>query len=341
VLPGHKSLVWITSDNVLADWTKSSITIEKGSKYIEPSALRAQEAMNNAHVSVYPMDASRLEADVINANLGNRNVELTPTFQKPAYLEHEQEGPEATAGGDMNPYIQNRQFGNGSRLQAQMIQDIHPIQGVFREVADATGGRALRRSSNISGELDGVVADGNATYLLGFSPGQPADGQYHLLTVKVVGRRDVGLRYRTGYKYDQESMSLKDRFAQVVWEPLDASEIAVSTRPVSDAAGHALRVTVAGSDLDLAQQNSVWTGKLDIFLVERDAAGQHARVTGKSVGLHLKPATYQRALNEGLTFDERIESAQGNGSLRVVVVDVNSGRMGSVTVPTVALEAKR
>ena len=43
--------------------------------------------MNNAHVSVYPLDASRLEANVINADIGNRNVELTPTFQKPAGLE--------------------------------------------------------------------------------------------------------------------------------------------------------------------------------------------------------------------------------------------------------------
>jgi VWFA-related protein len=340
-LPGHKSLVWITSDNVLVDWTRSSITIEKTSKYIEPAALRTQEAMNNAHVSVYPLDASRLEANVINADIGNRNVELTPTFQKPQGLEAQQEGPEATSTQDMNPYIQNRQFGNGGRLMAQMEQDMHPIQGVFREVAEATGGRALRRSSNISGELDGVVADGNATYLLGFTPSQPADGQYHLLTVKMVGRRDVQLRYRTGYKYDKEPMSLKDRFAQVVWEPVDASDIGVSSKAVTDAAGHALRVTVAGSDLDLSQQNAVWTGKLDIFLVQRDSTGQHAKVTGKTVGLRLQPATYQHAISEGLTFDERIDATPVTGSLRVVVVDVNSGHMGSVTVPTAALEAMK
>ena len=76
IVPGHKSLVWVTSDNALADWNKLSITIEKGSKYIEPVALRTQEAMNNAHVSIYPLDASRLEASVVNAEMGNRNVEL-------------------------------------------------------------------------------------------------------------------------------------------------------------------------------------------------------------------------------------------------------------------------
>ena len=341
-IPGHKSLIWITSDNALADWNKTSVTIEKGSKNIEPAALRTQEAMNNAHVSVYPLDASRLEGAVIDPGIGNRNVELTPTFQRGpgslgAQAEQEIEGPEATATQATNPYIKNRDFGAGDRLTSQMQQDMHPIQGVFREVAEATGGRALRRANDMVGQMDGVVADGHATYLLGFTPKVAADGQYHLLTVKLAGHRDALLRYRAGYQYDAEPTTLKDRFKKAIWEAADAREIAVSTKPIADAEGNALRVTVAGSDLALAQQSTLWTGKLDIFLVQRDDVGQHARVSGQTVGLRLKPATYQRAVNEGLTFDERIESKQGSGSLRVVVVDVNSGHIGSVTVPTAVL----
>lgn len=346
-IPGHKSLIWITSDNVLADWTKTSVTIEKGSKFIEPAALRAQEAMNNAHVSVYPLDASHLEANVINADIGNRNVELTPTFQRgpnsvpeAQQTEKQMEGPEFTATMDANPYTKNRDFGAGDRMTSQMQQDMHPIQGVFREIADATGGRALRRSNDILGQLDGVVADGHATYLLGFTPATPADGRYHLITVKLAGHKDALLRYRTGYQYDAEPTTLKDRFKRAIWEATDSSEIAVSTKPITDADGKALRVTVAGSDLALAQQKALWTGKLNIFLVQRDDVGQHATVSGQTVGLRLKQATYQHALNEGLTFDERIDAKPVSGSsLRVVVVDVNSGRIGSVTLPASAVTA--
>jgi VWFA-related protein len=344
-IPGHKSLIWITSDNVLADWNKTSVTIDKGSKFIEPVALKTQEAMNNAHVSVYPLDASHLEGNVIAANIGNRNVELTPTFQRndsPASIEmeREMEGPEFTATMETNPYIQNRDFGTGGRLMSNMEQDMHPIQGIFREIAEATGGHALRRSNNMIGQLDGVVADGHATYLLGFTPAGPADGQYHRLTVKLVGHHDALLRYRTGYQYDAEPATLKDRFKRAIWEANDAAEIAVTTKPITDAGGRALRVTVAGTDLTLAQQSALWTGKLDIFLVQRDDVGQHATVSGQTVGLRLKPATYQHAMNEGLTFDERIESKPANGSVRVVVVDVASGRMGSVTVPSAALSSQ-
>ena len=250
-IPGHKSLVWVTSDNVLADWTKASITIEKGSKYIEPVALRTQEAMNNAHVSVYPLDASRLEGGAITADVQTRNIELTPTFQRPLAYEKMQEGPESGSGQDMNPYIQNRNYGTGGRLMAQMEQDMHPIQGVFREVADATGGRTFARSNNMVGELSSVAAEANSTYLLGFSPGQPADGKYHLLTVKLAGRKDVTLRYRSGYNYDKEPPNLKERFGELIWQPNDAGDIGLTARPVADAAGKALRVTVKGADLDL------------------------------------------------------------------------------------------
>ena len=340
-VPGHKNLIWVTSDNALADWNKLSYNIDKGAKYVEPIALRAQEALNNAHVSIYPLDASRLEANVVTADIGRRNVELTPTYQRPAAVEHSLDGAEATAGVDTNPLIQNRQWGNGSRLAASMEQDIHPIQGVFREVADATGGRTFRRSGNIIGELNAVVADGHATYLLGFSPSQPADDQYHLLTVKLIGHHDATLRFRSGYQYDKEAATLKQRFAQTVWQPVDASEIGVTAKVVSDAEGSALRVTVAGSDLALKQQNATWSGKLDIFLVQRDQEALSAKVSGLTVGLHLKPVTYERAMKQGLTFDQRIESKQLEGSLRVVVVDVTSGRIGSVTVPSRALVAAR
>jgi VWFA-related protein len=350
-MPGHKSVVWVTSDNALADWDRMSVSVDKHSRHIEPIALRTQEAMNDAHASVYPLDASRLEASVINANIGNRNVELTPTYQMPPALQQKEQGTEMQASGDTNEFGQNRDLRPG-RMTAQMQQDLKPIQGVFREVAEATGGKAFRRSSNIIGELDGVVAESQATYLLEFSPSEQADGQYHRLTVKLVGHHDATLRYRTGYQYDKEPTTLKDRFTEAVWQPTDSQEIAISAQPVTDAAGHALRLTVAGTDLDLTQQQlaqgggasklEMWSGKLDIFLVQRDASGRRAHVTGQTVGLHLKPATYQHAVNEGLTFDQRIalQPKTTVASLRIVVVDVNSGRIGTVTVPATAFPLK-
>jgi hypothetical protein len=54
----------------------------------------------------------------------------------------------------------------------------------------------------------------------------------------------------------------------------------------------------------------------------------------------LKPATYAKLLQEGIPFDQYIEKKPDAGSMRIIVVDENSGRMGSVTIPAAALRGK-
>ena len=342
---GHKSLVWVTSDNALADWTQSSTTIEKGSKYVEPEALRVQEAMNNAHVSVYPLDASHLEGNVVEADIGTRNVELNPTYptRMGPGIEAAREGPEAQEGPDLNQdMINNRNARNleSTRLYAQMEQDMHPIMGVFREIAQATGGQALRRSNNIVGQLNGVVNDGRATYLLDFAPSEQPDGKYHVLTLKVINHKDVTLRYRAGFEYEQEPTAMRERFVKAVWQPADLTDIAFSATP-SPADATTLKLNIEATDLALAQDGDLWTDKVDVFLVRRDDAGLHALISRQILSLRLKSETYQKFLREGIPFDQVVEQKQGTGSVRIVVVDENSGRMGSVTIPAAVMLAKR
>jgi VWFA-related protein len=295
-IPGHKNLVWVTTDNVLADWTDKAGSSDQGSKHIEGRLLRAQEALNDAHVSVYPLDAS----------FKNRNIELAP-----------------------------------GRGVAEMQQDLHPIQAVIQEMAEATGGRAIRRSGDITAALSSVVEDGRATYLISFAPNTTADDQYHQLTVKLTARRGVTLRYRTGYQYTREPSTLKERFRQAIWQSFDANEIALSANPAAASSGATLKLNIATNDLSLRQQGDRWVDKLDIFLVQRDDAGFHAQITGQTLGLTLTQATYQKLLEEGLPFNQLVERIQDTGSVRIVVVDENSGWMGSVTVPVSVLQEHR
>jgi VWFA-related protein len=319
-IPGHKNLVWVTSDNVLADWTDQAVASDKGSKHIEGFVVRAQEALNDAHVSIYPLDASQLETMAADPGLKNPNIELSPSVTAPVQ-------PQGGGPGE-------------GRITAAMHQDVHPIQSAFREMTEATGGRAFARSGDIAANLEAVAADGRAAYLLGFAPDTQADGQYHSLTVKLTGRRGVTLRYRTGYEYAKEPTTMQDRFRQAVWQAADITEIAVTANPVAASQGDTLRLKIAAHDLALKQQNQHWVDKLDIFLIQRDDEGLHARVTGQTLSLSLKPDTYEKLLVEGIPFDQFIAKKQDAGSVRIVVVDENSGRMGSVTIPVSALPGK-
>jgi VWFA-related protein len=322
VLPGHKSLVWVSSDNALADWSSQAAGREdKGQKFVDALSMRTREALNEARVSIYPLDASQLEAGVITADLQNRLVQV----KLPSPADPPPPPPNPTG-----------------RYAAEMHQDTHAIQGTFRDLAEATGGRALRRAGDIAAELNGIAADGRAAYLISFTPDGPADDEYHLITVKLATRHDLTLRYRTGYMYDKEPATLKQRFQRAVWQPRDMNEIALTAVASGSAQARVLKVGVAATDLDMAQTGDphtgeFWTDRLDIFLIERDDDTLHAKVTGRTLGLRLHPETYQKVLREGIPFGQPLPSKPGAGSLRVIVVDENSGRMGSVTLPAYAL----
>ena len=323
-LPGHKNLVWISSDNVFADFSDQDVGIDKGDKFIDSFALRAQEAMNDAHVAVFPFNVSQLETAAINADIRHRNVELTPAA-----------ADMAAAGGAALP----RNVAPG-RITAAMQQDTHPIQWPVRQVAEATGGRTIRRSGDLAAALSGIVDEGHATYLVSFSPPGPADGQYHAITVKLTGKQHgLKLRYRTGYLFSKEPATLKDRFQRAVWRPTDMSEVSVTAGVTPMNPGASVKIDILAGDLGLRQQAGRWMDKLDIFFIQRDDAGIRAQIEGQTLGLRLRSSTYQNLLSAGVPFERFVQLRPGMASLRVLVVDENSGRMGSVTIPAQALGA--
>jgi VWFA-related protein len=330
-LSGHKSLVWVSSDNVFAEWENQAVGIDKSPKSIDSYALRAQEAMNDAHAAVYPFDVSQLEGAAITADMQHRNVELTQAAADNA-------ATAAAAGGPSQPSAAGRNMSPG-RITAEMSQDLHPVQGTIRQVAAATGGRVIRRSGDLAKELEEVVEDGHATYMLSFSPAGQADGQYHNITVRLTGRRGLTLRYRTGYIFQKEPSTLKERFQQAVWRPMDVNEIAVAAKVLPTNAGANIKITIAAGDLGMQQQAGRWMDKLDIFFIQRDDAGLHAQVEGRTLGLRLKPSTYQTLVTSGVPFEHSVQMRPGMASLRVLVVDENSGRMGSITIPDLDLKS--
>jgi VWFA-related protein len=329
-IPGHKSLVWVSSDNVFADWQDQQVGIDKHPNDSRGYAVRAQEAMNDAHTAVYPFDVSQLEAGAITADVQHRNVELTQAAADNAATAASAGGPSQTGGG------RNMQPG---RITAEMSQDLHPIQGPVREVAAATGGRTIRRSGDLAAALTSIVDDGHATYVLSFSPQGPADDQYHTIAVKLTGRHGLSLRYRTGYLFAKEPATLRDRFQAAVWKPLDTTEIAVTADVAPISSGASVKLNIAASDLGMQQQAGRWMDKLDIFFIQRDDAGLHAHLEGQTLGLRLKSSTYQNVLPKGVPFERAVQLQPGMASLRVLVVDENSGRMGSVTIPSQAMKA--
>jgi VWFA-related protein len=314
-VPGHKNLVWIASDNVLADWTDQSADGDAGR--MSPGStgaysIRTQEALNNAHVSLYPFDASQLETDATDASLQNEGVQLD------ASVKDNFPGFKAPPGG---------------RTMTQLRTQTHTVQIALQQLAQSTGGRAYGRSSNVVANLNRVIEDSKAIYLLSFAPDTQPDDKYHQLKIAVPGRRDITLRYRTGYLYSKEPATLKERFAQVLWQPFDSSEIAITARRSPATAGTGVALKIAAADIGLTQNGSQWTGKLGIFLVQRDNTGAGAQVKEQTLALNLSAASYERMQREGIPFDQYLDKKLSAETVRIMVVDESTGRIGSITLP--------
>ena len=335
-IAGHKSLVWISSDNVLSDWRDQASGNDRGLAGGESFAVRVAEAMNEAHTAVYPVDAFRLEGGGVTADLQHSSVELNQGTADNAATAPSAGSPGASAGGNQG----NRNTGTG-RLSAQLSQDIHPIRDIVRDLAAATGGEVVGRTSGLASALAKISTAACFTYELAFVPQGAPDGRYHALNVKLVGRKGVRLRYRTGYLFAVEPANLKERFRDALWRPADASDIGITASVVRSSGPDTIRLNIAAPDLSLRQQDGRWMDKLDIFLVQRDAAGLHAQVDGQTLGLRLLPSTYQKELGAGIPFERTLALRPGVDSIRVLVMDQNSSRFGSVTVPAAALTLQR
>lgn len=322
-IPGHKNLVWVASDNVLANWSDQSADGDAGRmnpNNLGAFSIRTQEALNNAHTSLYPLDASQLETAATDASLQNAGVDLDPA---------------------MKDMYQNFKVPPGGRSQSLLRQETHSVQPAIQDLAQSTGGRVFGRSGNVIANLNRVIEDGNAVYLLSFSPDTQPDDRYHQLNVTVPGRRDVTLHYRRGYLYSKEPATLKARFAQVLWQPFDASEIALTVRRAPASGGAAIKLNIAAADIGLTQKDDRWTGKLDVFLVKRDDTGLRAMVKEQTLALDLRQASYERIMRAGIPFEEYIDKKQIGETLRIIVVDENTGRIGSITLPAATEAAVR
>lgn len=113
----------------------------------------------------------------------------------------------------------------------------------LRRIAADTGGRAIVNTNDPTGQLEGVMADASAYYLLGYTPTRRGnDGKFHEIEVRVK-RRGVRVTARRGYWAPSEK------------EMTAAAEAAAT--PINTALNGAL---AALSDSVNARAVQLWTG---------------------------------------------------------------------------------
>lgn len=116
---------------------------------------------------------------------------------------------------------------------------------------------------------------------------------------------------------------------------MDATRLGLTVRVVTRHAGSLdLEFQIDPRNITLQPQNGTWEGALDLWLVEFGIDDRPLKTVSHLASLRLSPATYERAMQtNGLVLSEHLEMNPGTSLVRVLVRDVASGALGSVSIP--------
>jgi hypothetical protein len=219
------------------------------------------------------------------------------------------------------------------------MEDIVDTQATMETLAQRTGGRAYYNSNDLAEAIRGAIDDARVTYVLGYYPTHDAwDGTFHVLKVRVK-RAGVHVRHRQGYfAFATPPRSEQTRRAALIdagRSPLDATGIAMTVRLAPDLpARGSLRMllVIEPRHLTFEQSAGHWTGAVDVLLVQQAASGTNVTVANDTVRLDYAREGFEEVMTRGLIMVKDLDRAAGAHRLRVVVRDVASGNVGSVSI---------
>ncbi|MFN7994020.1 MAG: VWA domain-containing protein [Bryobacteraceae bacterium] len=296
-LPGRKNLIWVSGSFPVSLSVNSVPAPRKtgfGDREASPEVERAARALSKAELAIYPVDARGLIF----------GQEYVGSLKQP-----EVRNPDTTEFATM-----------------QML-------------AERTGGRAFYNNNDLAGALRRATDDTRVTYLLGYYPAHKDwKGKFRKIEVKV-NRPEVDLLYKRGYFAQPDEPSDSWYRAQVLesalWSPVDAAGLALTVQAASKAAGSLeLALQVGTGNVNFRRKDDHWECGLDVWLVQLDAKEQQLKTDARVNNLRLDQATFDRARQVGgIALMERLSPAPEAVLLRVLVRDVSTGSVGSLTIP--------
>lgn len=352
--PGRKSVIWFSGSFplFLVPKTVTSQTQPSGGAagksnpsmgsgdfiYADFSeeVQRVTNVLAKGRVAVYPVDARGVLNDSFNnAENGGLGVRDLTQFNKSLTDEHFDFVDSMTAEHDA------------------MIQ-----------IANVTGGKAFFNTNDLSGSLGKAIRDASSYYQISYIPDHHAfDERYHKIqvTLDVPG---VKAAYREGYYADDPAKHPQKAKADVDPMKLEMEDgaplstqiqfyahvVQVALQP--DLQDHLKRVgdfgpkitgsvvrygidwqiNLAGVQMTMADGGSQ-TGKVRFGAVAYDVDGKVRNALANVVEFNLTPERFAQLSERGLPLHLDIDLPTGDVVLRLALVDLISGRTGSMEIP--------
>jgi len=318
-VPGRKNLIWFSESFPI--WIEPSADFGtdafSGSASYTGKVRAAAEALTDARVAVYPVDARGLAVDQLYST-------------------------------DQNPHInlQSPGAGFGRQLSRQNTQ-LLDAQDTMDNIAETTGGKTCKNTNDLSGCVQSALDDGSVYYELAYYPeGIAWDNRFHKISVKTT-QHGMKLAYRRGYFATETKGSAGDQnpealLKQACMAPLPSTSIALSVQPVApqqsaglaaeEAPGRYL-LTVSTSALSFEPALGVRQMGLEMAICEFDPKGETFQFFVRDLSRPVPDDLYKVYQDHGVRNVFDYGAKPEDQRLRFAVLDVPSGTIGSVDVP--------
>jgi VWFA-related protein len=305
--PGRKSLIWASGG---FPFNVSDVTMQLAPagrdtlSDVLPMYERTWDLLNNAQIALYPVDVKGLQV------VGT---------------------PNASVRNPGKNYARNMSWRNID------------TQSTFQTFAAMTGGRAYYNSNDLVKGFHDAVNDSAEYYMLGYyldrSNSKPG---WRKLTVKVK-REHVEVRARSGFfvtnaTVDPENSRNSD-ISSALQSPLDFTSLALVARwdkvepgkqPGKKRVHYAMHLAPDAPFIDRADSNHL---VLDFVVLAKTPEGKPVdQPMDQKYDAHLTPEKLA-TITQGIDCKGALELAPGEYTVRFVIRDDLSGRVGSVAAP--------
>jgi VWFA-related protein len=216
-----------------------------------------------------------------------------------------------------------------------------------------TGGFLVANTNDLSLGFQRVLNDNETYYVLAYEPTTPyRDGRFHKIEVRLVGKPGLTVRTRKGYLAPVEKAAEKpkplspekaEKEAKAAKEsqirtglgslfplrgiPVDLSAHFVNEQREGPVAVVTAHIAVAG--LNFKQSGEARRTALEVVGLIFDEKGKVAANFGDRVELNLKPASFERALKNGLSYRKLAPLKPGFYQVRLAVREEGTAALGS------------
>ncbi|HET7840851.1 MAG TPA: VWA domain-containing protein, partial [Terriglobia bacterium] len=300
-VPGRKSVIHFSSG------------IERTGEENEAQLRSTTDIANRGNVSIYTMDARGLVALPPGGDASTASPAGTATY-------------------------------TGSAVQSQFTS-LHGGRETLATLAADTGGRTFYDLNDFSTAFQKVQQENSSYYLLGYSPSNSkSDGRFRRIRVEV-DRPGVKARARPGFyaPKDFRQFTLEDKEVQL--DQAMSLDTPFVDLPMAIEASYfrqadkkyyvVLAAKIPGNAISFLNKSKAHETQFDFAWRATDDAGRTAAALRDTLPVKLSGEDYERVISGNILYEGGIVLPPGKFSLKVVVRENESGKLGTFEQPLV------